>query len=84
MAEMVGRVVVITGATSGIGLVGAEALARMGARLVIVARDRTRGEAALQRLRSAAPNLAHGIYYADLSRVCGQPVQIAATGYRRK
>jgi NAD(P)-dependent dehydrogenase (short-subunit alcohol dehydrogenase family) len=69
MTEMVGRVVVITGATSGIGLVAAEKLARMGARLVIVARDRTRGEAALQRLRNAAPNVAHGIYYADLSRV---------------
>lgn len=69
MAEMAERVVVITGGTSGIGLVAAEKLARMGARLVIVARDRARGDAALQRLRNAAPNVAHGIYYADLSRV---------------
>ena len=41
----------------------------MGARLVIVARDLTRGQAALQGLRNAAPNVAHRIYYADLSRV---------------
>jgi NAD(P)-dependent dehydrogenase (short-subunit alcohol dehydrogenase family) len=69
MAEMFRRVVVITGATSGIGLVAAEKLARMGARLVIVARDPIRGEAALQGLRAAAPNVAHGLYYADLSRI---------------
>src|ERR1700681_4276278 len=47
-----GKVVVITGATSGIGEVAAQRLAGMGARLVLVARDRTRGEAVLARLRS--------------------------------
>ena len=50
MNEMDGRVVVITGGTSGIGLVAAERLAGMGARLVLVARDQTRGEMALERL----------------------------------
>ncbi len=44
---MRGKTVVITGATSGIGQVAAEQLAAMGARLVLVARDQTRGEAAL-------------------------------------
>ena len=63
---MQGRVVVITGATSGIGQVAAEKLARMGARIVQVARDRIRGEAALARL---APGLRHQIHYADLSRL---------------
>ena len=42
---MDGRVVVITGATSGIGTEAARALAGMGARVVIVARDPVRGEA---------------------------------------
>jgi NAD(P)-dependent dehydrogenase (short-subunit alcohol dehydrogenase family) len=64
-----GKVVVITGATSGIGQVAAEALAGKGARIVQVARDRGRGEAALARLRTIAPGVAHTIHYADLSRI---------------
>lgn len=66
---MTGKVVVITGATSGIGQVAAEQLAGMGARIVQIARDRERGEAALKRLRERGPGLAHAIYYGDLSRV---------------
>src|SRR5258708_2713000 len=69
MPDMHGRVVVITGATSGIGQVAAEKLAGMGARLVLVARDRNRGESALARLRDAGPNAAHTIHYADLSTI---------------
>lgn len=65
---MTGKVVVITGGTSGIGLVAAEKLASMGARLVLVARDRTRAEAALARLRNRGP-AAHSVHYADLSRI---------------
>jgi NAD(P)-dependent dehydrogenase (short-subunit alcohol dehydrogenase family) len=48
------KVIVITGATSGIGQVAAENLASLGARIVQIARDRTRGEAALNRLRQLA------------------------------
>lgn len=66
---MVGKVVVITGATSGIGLAAAEKLTSAGARLVLIARDKTRGEAALQRLRTLGPSGAHSIYYADLSKL---------------
>ncbi len=64
-----GKVCVITGATSGIGQVAAEKLARMGVRLVLVARDGQRGEATLARLRAATPAIAHSIHYADLSRI---------------
>jgi NAD(P)-dependent dehydrogenase (short-subunit alcohol dehydrogenase family) len=67
--DMKDKVVVITGATSGIGQVAAENLARMGARIVQVARDRERGEAALKRLNEGAPGNAHVIQYADLSRL---------------
>ena len=66
---MQGKVVVITGATSGIGQVAAERLAGMGARLVLVARDKVRGQAMLARLRERAPGLSHSIHYADLLRV---------------
>ena len=66
---MRGKVVVVTGATSGIGQVAAEKLAGMGARLVLVARDKARGEAALARLREIAPAASHTIHYGDLSRL---------------
>lgn len=67
MGLMKGKVVVITGATSGIGQVAAESLARQGARIVQVARDRARGEAAMARLRECGPGIEHAIHYADLS-----------------
>jgi NAD(P)-dependent dehydrogenase (short-subunit alcohol dehydrogenase family) len=63
------KVVVITGATSGIGQVAAEQLAAMGARIVQVARDKTRGQAAMDRLCVCGPNADHSIYYADLTRL---------------
>src|SRR5579864_3582672 len=58
---MRGKVVVITGATSGIGQVAAEKLAAMGARMVLVARDRNRREATLAQLRRVGPEAAHTI-----------------------
>jgi NAD(P)-dependent dehydrogenase (short-subunit alcohol dehydrogenase family) len=63
---MRGKVVVITGATSGIGRIAAERLAGMGARIVSIARDRARGQAALARLRGAGGG-PHSVHYADLS-----------------
>ncbi len=69
MADMKGKVVVLTGGTSGIGQVAAESIAGMGARLILVARDRARGEASLGRLRKQSPGAAHAVYNADLSRL---------------
>jgi NAD(P)-dependent dehydrogenase (short-subunit alcohol dehydrogenase family) len=66
---MNGKVVVITGATSGIGQVAAETLAGTGARIVQVARDPERGEAALKRLNENGTGLKHSVHYADLSLV---------------
>lgn len=66
---MQGKVVVITGATSGIGLVAAQQLAAMGARIVMVARDKGRAEAALAGLPKSNGGAAHSVHYADLSRL---------------
>jgi NAD(P)-dependent dehydrogenase (short-subunit alcohol dehydrogenase family) len=66
---MHGKVVVISGGTSGIGEVAAERLAGLGARLVLVARDRARGEATLARLRARGPGVGHVAHYADLSLI---------------
>jgi NAD(P)-dependent dehydrogenase (short-subunit alcohol dehydrogenase family) len=61
-----GKVVVITGATSGIGQIAGEALAGQGARIVLVARDQGRAERTLARLRKVAPNIAHRVHIGDL------------------
>jgi NAD(P)-dependent dehydrogenase (short-subunit alcohol dehydrogenase family) len=66
---MKGKVVVITGATSGIGEVAAQRLAGMGARIVLVARDAARGQKTLTRLPSIGSGSPHSIYYGDLSRI---------------
>jgi NAD(P)-dependent dehydrogenase (short-subunit alcohol dehydrogenase family) len=66
---MQGKTVVITGATSGIGLVAANHLAAMGAKIIFVARDRQRAQAALNALRQAGPDSDHRPFYGDLSRL---------------
>jgi NAD(P)-dependent dehydrogenase (short-subunit alcohol dehydrogenase family) len=66
---MQGKTVVITGATSGMGEAAALELARNGARLVLIARDRARGEATLARLKDVSSGSAHAVHYADLSRI---------------
>ena len=66
---MKGKVVVITGATSGIGEVAAQRLAGMGARILLVARDAARGQKTLTRLPSIGSGVPHSIYYGDLSRI---------------
>ena len=66
---MNGKTVVVTGGTSGIGEVAAEALAQMGARIVLVARDSSRADSTLARLRQRGPRLAHSVHYADLTRL---------------
>ena len=64
---MLGKVVVITGATSGIGRIAAERLAAHGARMIIVARDQRRAERTLGRLRDVNPGVQHQAHIADLS-----------------
>ena len=66
---MRGKTVVITGGTSGIGEVAAVTLARMDARIVLIARDKSRADATLARLREYAPGIAHTAYFADLLRL---------------
>jgi NAD(P)-dependent dehydrogenase (short-subunit alcohol dehydrogenase family) len=52
--DMTGKTCLITGASSGIGLEAARVLAGLGARVLIVARDRRRGEAAQQQIAGGA------------------------------
>jgi NAD(P)-dependent dehydrogenase (short-subunit alcohol dehydrogenase family) len=65
---MKGKTCVITGATSGIGLATAARLGALGSRLVLVGRNRNKGESVLARLRACLPGVAVEMHYADLSR----------------
>jgi NAD(P)-dependent dehydrogenase (short-subunit alcohol dehydrogenase family) len=63
-----GKQVLITGATSGIGLAAAEGLAARGARLAIVARSESRARDAVARIRAAGGATASvDVLLADLS-----------------
>ncbi len=57
-AELAGRCVVLTGASSGIGLETAKGLALRGADLILVCRSAERGAAAVAEIQQAAPG--HG------------------------
>lgn len=65
--DMQGKVCLITGANSGIGKATALGLAQRGATVVMVCRDRARGEAAQQEIREQSGNQAVDLLLADLS-----------------
>ena len=62
-----GRHIVLTGASSGIGLAAARQLAAMGASLTLVVRDEARGRALVEQLRKDTGNEQVAIELADLS-----------------
>jgi NAD(P)-dependent dehydrogenase (short-subunit alcohol dehydrogenase family) len=66
--SVAGKTIVITGATSGMGEAAVLELARQGARMVLIARDKARGDVTMAKLKSANPGANHTIHYADLSR----------------
>jgi retinol dehydrogenase-14 len=61
------KVCLITGATSGIGRATALGLASMGASVVMIGRDRARGEAALAEIKEGSANASADLMLADLS-----------------
>ncbi|MGH6797938.1 MAG: SDR family oxidoreductase [Roseiarcus sp.] len=64
---MKGKTIVATGATSGIGEAAVLALAGLGARIVVVARDEARAQATMRKLEAKGPGLDHRAHLADLS-----------------
>jgi retinol dehydrogenase 14 len=61
------KVCLITGATSGIGKATALGLANMGAKVVMVGRDRGRGEDALAEIKEKSANASVDLMLADVS-----------------
>src|SRR5438105_7754635 len=65
--SMQGKICMVTGANSGIGKATALGLAQMGASVVMVCRDRARGEAAQSEIKAKSGNNAVDLMLADLS-----------------
>ena len=65
--SMSGKTCLVTGANSGIGKVTATELARLGAHVVMVCRDRARGEAALAEIKQGTGNDQVELMLCDLS-----------------
>ncbi len=66
---MQGKVVLITGATSGLGLAAAEGLARLGATVWLVVRSPERGEHARERIAERSGNGNVHVGLCDLSKL---------------
>jgi retinol dehydrogenase 12 len=64
--RMDGKIVLVTGASSGVGFAAARRLAELGAALVMVCRDANRGEAAAAEVEKAATGPAPVLLLADL------------------
>ncbi len=67
MPSQAGKIIVITGANSGVGYQAALELARHGAHAVLGCRDLTRGQAALERLRREAPGASVELAQLDMA-----------------
>jgi retinol dehydrogenase 14 len=80
-AAMAGKTCLVTGATSGIGKATAAGLARLGADVVLVARDPARGQATAAELQAATGNPRVELLMADLSSQAS--IRQAAEAYRR-
>jgi retinol dehydrogenase-14 len=65
--QMAGKVVLITGASGGMGKVTAVALARKGARVVMLCRDATRGAAAVEDVKRESGNAQVELLVGDLA-----------------
>jgi NAD(P)-dependent dehydrogenase (short-subunit alcohol dehydrogenase family) len=79
--SMQGKVCLITGANSGIGKATALGLAQMGATIVMVCRDRARGEEAQREIKTKSGNDAVDLLLADLSSQ--QSIRQLADTFRR-
>jgi NAD(P)-dependent dehydrogenase (short-subunit alcohol dehydrogenase family) len=66
VTDLRGKTALITGATNGIGRASAHALARMGAKLFLVARDSRRAEETCAEIRRETPGAELHVLLADL------------------
>ena len=74
--DLTGKLAVVTGANSGLGLGVAKRLSAAGADVVMAIRNRTKGEAAIAEIRAGVPDAKLTIKNLDLSSLAS----VAALG----
>jgi NAD(P)-dependent dehydrogenase (short-subunit alcohol dehydrogenase family) len=65
--DQTGRVVVVTGANSGLGLIDSRELARAGAEVVMACRNAEKGEDAARRIKAEVPGAEVAVWQFDLA-----------------
>src|ERR1700730_11873294 len=81
-SSMQGKVCLVTGSSSGIGKVTARELAKMGATVVMVCRNRAKGEAAQAEIKEESSNDQVDLIVADLSEL--SQVRRVANEFKQK
>jgi NAD(P)-dependent dehydrogenase (short-subunit alcohol dehydrogenase family) len=81
-STMQGKVCLVTGSSSGIGKVTARELARLGATVVMVCRNRAKGEAAQAEIKAATGNERVELILADLTSLAD--VRRAAAEFKER
>jgi NAD(P)-dependent dehydrogenase (short-subunit alcohol dehydrogenase family) len=82
MSDMHGKICMVTGATDGIGKVTARELAKLGATMIVIGRNRAKGERVISEIKAVSGNPNVDLMVADLSSQA-QLRQMAAD-FRRK
>jgi NAD(P)-dependent dehydrogenase (short-subunit alcohol dehydrogenase family) len=67
MPDLTGKVIIVTGANSGIGYEAAKAFARKRAQVVLACRNQEKADAALRQIKSEVPNAQAEIMLLDLA-----------------
>eukprot|EP01004_Peranema_trichophorum_P005262 NODE_4127_length_1224_cov_160.814714_g3631_i0.p1 GENE.NODE_4127_length_1224_cov_160.814714_g3631_i0~~NODE_4127_length_1224_cov_160.814714_g3631_i0.p1 ORF type:complete len:362 (-),score=71.28 NODE_4127_length_1224_cov_160.814714_g3631_i0:139-1170(-) len=80
--SLAGKVVVVIGATSGIGIPTTRALARTGAKVILTARDLAKGEPVAQEIRESTGNQSLELWELDLASL--DSVKTFVANYKAK
>ena len=67
--DLTGKVIIITGANSGIGFEAAKEFARKGARIILASRNKNKAEAALLLIQSEIPDSQAEVLQLDLANL---------------
>src|SRR6266511_4594745 len=67
MAQLAGKTILVTGASSGLGLQVAIQLARLGGEVVMTSRDEKRGEVALSQAKARSSSKAISLMLCDFA-----------------
>lgn len=82
MPSQQGRVIVVTGANSGLGYESSLALARKGGQVIMASRDEAKGQQAVEKLKSQVPNAQVEFISLDLASLSS--IQTFATNFKKR